>query len=160
MVVALYAISRFYENMHFASEMRRKRKKRRFWLRFFVSFFLRSEISKPSFYSFISFQIAKMKPRFSHVYSNENVILSVYDNFFSFAEGVSQYVTKIYTSTTTKKWNFVFFVQKNKGFARFERRLIRSTLGFLKAFRFVSFVLLCLSFCSHLWQHCLQTHRK
>ena len=48
------------------------------------------------------------------------------------------------------KWNFVFFVQKNRGFARFKRRLIRSTLDFLKAFRFVSFVLLCLSFRSHL----------
>ena len=74
--------------------MRRKRKKRRFWLRFFVSFFLRSEISKPSFYSFISFQIAKMKPRFSHVYSNENVILSVYDNFF--------HLRRVYRSTSPK----------------------------------------------------------
>ena len=53
-----------------------------------------------------------MKPRFVHVYSNKNVILSVYDNFFSFAEGVSQYVTKMYTSTTKMSGILYFSFKK------------------------------------------------
>ena len=46
------------------------------------------------------------------------------------------------------KWNFVFFVRKNRGFARFKQRLIRFTLGFLKAFRFVRVIMSFVSFTS------------
>ena len=63
------------------------------------------------FFRLFRFKLRQIKPRFAHVYSNKNVILSVYDNFFICGGCIAVRHQNVHDHNKNK-WFFLFFFRK------------------------------------------------